>query len=167
MPLLPLTGMMARRIAPAASVPGGLRLEVPEDDAGCCDAIDVNSAAYGMDLNASKPAFGRGSFWADHLLVVGRAGRRSGDQRRGHARGWPPLRRARRHAAGSPEEGVRGGGHAARVERRRREVRRTDRRFSMRATLGGRSTRAWDTRRWLRTRASSTSDFSRDTEGER
>jgi GNAT superfamily N-acetyltransferase len=73
MPLLPLTGMMARRIAPAASVPGGLRLEVPEDDAGCCDAIDVNSAAYGMDLNASKPAFGRGSFWADHLLVVGRA----------------------------------------------------------------------------------------------
>jgi len=73
MPLLPLTAMMARRIAPAESVPGGLRLEVAEDDAGCCDAIDINSAAYGMDLSASKPAFGRGSFWADHLLVVGRA----------------------------------------------------------------------------------------------
>lgn len=74
MGLLPLTGMVASRIAPVATVPSGLRLEVPEDDPGCCDAIDVNSAAYGMDLNASKPMFGRGSFWADHLLVVGRAG---------------------------------------------------------------------------------------------
>ena len=74
MPLLPLTGMAARRIGPVASVPSGLQLEVPEDDGGCCDAIDVNSAAYGMDLTASKPAFGRGSFWADQLLVVGRAG---------------------------------------------------------------------------------------------
>jgi len=27
-----------------------------------------------MDLNASKPALGRGALWADHLLVVGRAG---------------------------------------------------------------------------------------------
>jgi predicted GNAT family N-acyltransferase len=27
-----------------------------------------------MDLEASKPLFGRGSFWANHLLVVGRVG---------------------------------------------------------------------------------------------
>lgn len=74
MALLPLTGMSASRIPPVAAVPGGLRLEVAEDDAACCDAIDVNSAAYGMDLEASKPLFGRGSFWTDHLLVVGRAG---------------------------------------------------------------------------------------------
>lgn len=73
MPLLPLTGMAARRIAPLTAVPSGLQLEVPEDDGGCSDAIDINSAAYGLDLAASKPAFGRGSFWADHLLVVGRA----------------------------------------------------------------------------------------------
>jgi GNAT superfamily N-acetyltransferase len=73
-PLLPLTGMIARRISPAPAVPSGLQLEVPEDDGGCCDIIDVNSAAYGMDLNASKPAFGRGSFWADHVAVLGRAG---------------------------------------------------------------------------------------------
>jgi GNAT superfamily N-acetyltransferase len=73
MGLLPLTGMAASRIAPVATVPSGLQLEVPEDDGGCCDAIDVNSAAYGMDLAASKPMFGRGSFWTDHLLVVGRA----------------------------------------------------------------------------------------------
>jgi GNAT superfamily N-acetyltransferase len=73
-PLLPMTGMIARRVSPAATVPAGLQLEVPEDDGGCCDIIDVNSAAYGMDLNASKPAFGRGSFWADHVAVLGRAG---------------------------------------------------------------------------------------------
>ena len=73
-PLLPMTGMLARGVSPAATVPAGLQLEVPEDDGGCCDIIDVNSAAYGMDLNASKPAFGRGSFWADHVAVLGRAG---------------------------------------------------------------------------------------------
>jgi GNAT superfamily N-acetyltransferase len=72
-PLLPLTGMAARRIAPTATVPAGLRLEVPEDDGGCGDIIDVNSAAYGIDLAASKPAFGRGAFWADHVAVLGRA----------------------------------------------------------------------------------------------
>jgi GNAT superfamily N-acetyltransferase len=72
--LLPLTGMVARTIAPAAASPSGLQLEVPEDDPGCCDVIDVNSAAYGMDLDACKPALGRGTFWADHVAVLGRAG---------------------------------------------------------------------------------------------
>ena len=72
-PLLPLTGMVANQIAPAARVPQGLRLEVPDDDAGCGAVIDVNSAAYGMDLGASKPAFGRGAFWTDHVPVLGRA----------------------------------------------------------------------------------------------
>jgi GNAT superfamily N-acetyltransferase len=73
-PLLPLTGMAARRIAPIATVPDGLQLEVPEDDTGCGDIIDVNSAAYGLDLAASRPAFGRGAFWADQVGVLGRAG---------------------------------------------------------------------------------------------
>ena len=73
-PLLPLTGMVARRIAAATSVPAGLQLDVPEDDPGCGDIIDVNSAAYGMDLAASKTTFGRGAFWADHVAVLGRAG---------------------------------------------------------------------------------------------
>lgn len=73
-PLLPLTGMIARTIAPAATVPAGLRLEVIEDDGGCCDAIDVNSAAYHMDLGASKPSLGRAAFWGDHVLVLGRSG---------------------------------------------------------------------------------------------
>jgi GNAT superfamily N-acetyltransferase len=73
-PLLPLTGMLARQIPHDARVPAGLQLDVPDDDAGCCDIIDVNSAAYGMDLAASKPTLGRGSFWADHVAVLGRAG---------------------------------------------------------------------------------------------
>jgi hypothetical protein len=72
-PLLPLTGMVARRVAPADGVPAGLRLEVPEDDSGCGDIIDVNSAAYAMDLAAAKPSLGRGAFWADHVPVLGRA----------------------------------------------------------------------------------------------
>jgi GNAT superfamily N-acetyltransferase len=73
-PLLPLTGMIARQIAPPSQVPAGLQLEVPEDDGGCSQVIDVNSAAYGMDLAASKPTFGRGAFWSDHVAVLGRTG---------------------------------------------------------------------------------------------
>jgi GNAT superfamily N-acetyltransferase len=73
-PLIPLTGMIARRVSPAATVPAGLQLEVPEDDGGCGDVIDVNSAAYGIDLDASKPSFGRGAFWANHVAVLGRSG---------------------------------------------------------------------------------------------
>jgi GNAT superfamily N-acetyltransferase len=73
MPLLPLTGMLATKIVPATTAPGGLQLEVAEDDESSTAMIDVNSAAYGMDLTASKPAFGRGTFWSDHLGVLGRA----------------------------------------------------------------------------------------------
>jgi GNAT superfamily N-acetyltransferase len=72
-PLLPLTGMVARQVAPVARIPEGLQLEVPDDDAGCGAVVDVNGAAYGMDLGASKSAFGRGAFWADHVPVLGRA----------------------------------------------------------------------------------------------
>ena len=52
-PILPLTGMIAARISTGPAVPAGLQLEVPEDDGGCGDLIDVNSAAYDMDLSAS------------------------------------------------------------------------------------------------------------------
>jgi hypothetical protein len=106
-PIIPLTGMIARSVAPLSNVPSGLRLEVAEDDAACCDAIDVNSAAYGMDLNASKPALGRGALWADHLLVVGRAGGAPATSARGHAgrrptatwRSWPRSQDNRKRAS--------------------------------------------------------------------
>jgi GNAT superfamily N-acetyltransferase len=72
-PLLPLTGMVATTITPATRTPSGLQLEVAEDDESCTAMIDINSVAYGMDLAASKPAFGRGTFWSDHLGVLGRS----------------------------------------------------------------------------------------------
>jgi GNAT superfamily N-acetyltransferase len=70
-PVMPLTGMLATQVAPAARVPDGLQLALPEDDALCAAAIDVNSAAYAMDLAAGKPLLGRRQFWDGHYLVVG------------------------------------------------------------------------------------------------
>jgi ribosomal protein S18 acetylase RimI-like enzyme len=70
-PLMPLTGMRAHAVAPATSIPGGLELTVPEDDAGCAAAIDINAAAYGMDLEAGKALLGRSVFWKGHVPVIG------------------------------------------------------------------------------------------------
>lgn len=71
-PMMPLTGMLAQRITPTARVPQGLELTVPTEDAGCAALVDVNAAAYGMDLEASKSVIGTRSFWKDHVPVVGR-----------------------------------------------------------------------------------------------
>jgi GNAT superfamily N-acetyltransferase len=73
-PMMPLTGMLARRIAPASRVPEDLELAVPHDDDGCSALLDVNSAAYGIDLDAGKPVIGTQSFWQDHVPVVGWTG---------------------------------------------------------------------------------------------
>ncbi len=70
-PALPLTGMSATRLTPAAGVPAGLELTVPQDDAGCGTVIDLNSAAYEMDLGAVKPVLGSRAFWAEHVPVLG------------------------------------------------------------------------------------------------
>jgi hypothetical protein len=73
MGLLPLTGMVAKTIAPVAASRAVCGSKCPRTTAAAATAIDVNSAAYGMDLNACKAPLGRGAFWADHLLVLGRA----------------------------------------------------------------------------------------------
>ena len=73
-PMMPLTGMLARRISPASRVPVDLELTVPHDDDECSALLDVNSAAYGMDLDAGKPVIGTRSFWKDHVPVVGLTG---------------------------------------------------------------------------------------------
>ncbi|HEY6509803.1 MAG TPA: GNAT family N-acetyltransferase [Vicinamibacterales bacterium] len=73
-PMLPMTGMIANTLSPGTSVPDGLHLEVPADDAGCAAMLDVNGAAYGVDLEAGRPLFGRPAFWADHVPVLGRTG---------------------------------------------------------------------------------------------
>lgn len=70
-PVMPLTGMLARDVSPAASIPDGLTLAVPHDDAGCAVAIDINAVAYGMDLEAGKSLLGRTAFWKEHVPVVG------------------------------------------------------------------------------------------------
>ena len=72
-PMMPLTGMLAQQIGPA-QVPDGLRLTVPDDDAGCSALLDVNAVAYGLELEASKPVLGTRAFWTDHAPVLGLAG---------------------------------------------------------------------------------------------
>jgi GNAT superfamily N-acetyltransferase len=68
--MLPLTGMLASRVAPGSAPPAALDLRVPQDDAGCAALLDVNSAAYGMPLDSAKGALGAG-FWADHVPALG------------------------------------------------------------------------------------------------
>jgi GNAT superfamily N-acetyltransferase len=71
-PIMAMTGMVAKEVAPLANVPNGLELVVPQDDAGCAEVLDVNSAAYGMDLEAGKEILGKRSFWKDHFLAIGK-----------------------------------------------------------------------------------------------
>ena len=71
--VMPMTGMLARTVGAAATVPG-LQLTVPQDDSGCAAIVDVNALAYGMDLEASKAAIGSRTFWKDQFPVVGVAG---------------------------------------------------------------------------------------------
>ncbi len=68
--VMPMTGMLARTVAAAATVPG-LQLTVPQDDGGCAAIVDVNALAYGMDLEASKAAIGSRTFWRDQFPVLG------------------------------------------------------------------------------------------------
>lgn len=69
-PLMPLTGMRAERVGEPPVIPG-LRLTVPTDDATCSTVLDLNAAAYGMDLDSGKPLLGRIAFWQGHFPVVG------------------------------------------------------------------------------------------------
>ena len=72
-PIIPMTGMRARQLAPATRAASGLTLDVPDDDEGCAAMLDVNSAAYGMALDACKPTYGKRSFWSSHVPALGRA----------------------------------------------------------------------------------------------
>ena len=70
-PMMTLTGMLATQVGPATSIPNGLELNVPQDEAGCAALLDVNGMAYGMDLEAGKDLVGTRSFWANHFPVLG------------------------------------------------------------------------------------------------
>jgi GNAT superfamily N-acetyltransferase len=71
-PIMNLTGMVADRVAPAPARPDGLDLSTPADPASCAALVDVNSAAYAMDLGPAKAIMGQPSFWAPHFVVLGR-----------------------------------------------------------------------------------------------
>jgi hypothetical protein len=71
-PLMPLTGMHADRVGEPPPTPG-LRMTVPRDDAECCAVVDLNAAAYGMNLDSGKALLGRAEFWKGHFPVVGLA----------------------------------------------------------------------------------------------
>ena len=72
-PIMALTGMIADKVAPLARVPDGLQLTVPQDEGACATLLDVNSAAYAMDLDAAKTVMGKPSFWKPHFPVLGLA----------------------------------------------------------------------------------------------
>ena len=65
--MMPLTGMLATQLTPAARLAEGLSLAVPQDDAACSAILDVNALAYGMDLEAGKPLLGTHAFWKDQF----------------------------------------------------------------------------------------------------
>ena len=71
-PMLPMTGMRAQRIAPAARAADGLALEVPRDADGCSAILDVNAAAYDVPLDVCKPTYGQPAFWTGHSPSLGR-----------------------------------------------------------------------------------------------
>ena len=70
-PMMPMTGMRAQQIGPVERVPDGLQLKVPQDDIGCSSLLDINSLAYGMELDAGKPLIGRRAFWNGQVPVLG------------------------------------------------------------------------------------------------
>ncbi|MCU0255653.1 MAG: GNAT family N-acetyltransferase [Vicinamibacterales bacterium] len=70
-PMMPLTGMLAQRVPPLARIPDSLDLATPQDDAGCAAILDVNGAAYAMDLEAAKVMAGQRSFWEGQFPVLG------------------------------------------------------------------------------------------------
>ena len=67
---LPLTGMCATHV-PAASAPTDLQITVTDADAECATLVDINSAAYEMDLEPAKVVLGKQAFWNDHVAVLG------------------------------------------------------------------------------------------------
>ena len=70
-PLLPLTGMRAETVAAPDAIPADLRLDVPAEPAACEALLDVNAAAYGMDLESGKALMGQPAFWTSHFPVLG------------------------------------------------------------------------------------------------
>lgn len=70
-PLMPLTGMIAHEITPASRVPSSVQLARPQDDDRCSAIVEINSLAYGMDLDPSKVILGKQAFWEKQFPALG------------------------------------------------------------------------------------------------
>jgi GNAT superfamily N-acetyltransferase len=73
-PAMPLTGMAADVLEPARPLPDDLQLTVPGDEHRRSTIVEVNSAAYGMDLSSSTSLIASDEFWRGHVPVVGMIG---------------------------------------------------------------------------------------------
>ena len=72
-PLMPMTGMVADDV-PSGRVPPDLTLSVPSDARGRAAILDVNSAAYAMDLSAGRQQVEKPEFWGGGTPVLGTVG---------------------------------------------------------------------------------------------
>jgi len=73
-PLMPLTGMWAAKVSGVERAPEGLELRRAVEEATCRAMVNINSAAYGMDLGVGMGAIGTTRFWSEHVGVVGMRG---------------------------------------------------------------------------------------------
>ena len=70
-PVMPLTGMVARDIAPTTRASNGLEIRVPEVESELGALIDINGIAYGMPLDDAKDLVSQKSFWNGHVPALG------------------------------------------------------------------------------------------------
>lgn len=71
-PMVNLTGMFAETLTPALPAPERLEIVRAGDEATSAAMMNVNSAAYGVDLQAGMDAVGSPAFWQNHFGAVGR-----------------------------------------------------------------------------------------------
>ncbi|MCU0226123.1 MAG: GNAT family N-acetyltransferase [Bryobacterales bacterium] len=70
-PAMELTGMHASDVAPLARAAEGLQLRTPQDDPSCQQILEINGAAYGIDLTSLGSRLGCRETWPHHFPVVG------------------------------------------------------------------------------------------------
>ena len=70
-PVMPLTGMVAKAIAPKTHASSGLNVKVPEDERELGALMDINGIAYGMPLDDARGLVSQQAFWNGHVPVLG------------------------------------------------------------------------------------------------
>jgi ribosomal protein S18 acetylase RimI-like enzyme len=70
-PVMPLTGMVAKAIAPETRASNGVELRVPEVESELGALIDINGIAYGMPLEDAKGLVSQKAFWNGHVPALG------------------------------------------------------------------------------------------------